>query len=182
MARKESITENDILNAAFEMAQEEGIGNVTARKLAAKAGCSTQPIFRIYKNMDELNAALFECACAYFHQFYSYFPKQQDFPFGDLGLAYIQFAEKEKNLFRLLFLSSGRNGNSMYELLNGQGGAVVSEINKARQSGCQDPGGLFMKMWIFIHGAACMALTGDYDLDREETVRLLRESYLSFMK
>ena len=21
-----------------------------------------------------------------------------------------------------------------------------------------------MKMWIFIHGAACMSLTGDYDL------------------
>lgn len=180
MARKESITRNDILNAAFEMTQEEGIENVTARKLAAKAGCSTQPIFRIYKNMDELAMALFETAVAYFDQFYSYFPKGQEFPFGDLGLAYIQFAEREKNLFRLLFLSQHRNGSSMYEMLNGKSGAVFFEINKARQLGCKDPSGLFMKMWIFIHGAACMSLTGDYDLNREDTVQLLKESYLSF--
>ena len=38
MARKESITKNDIINAAFAILQEEGIEQVTARKLAAKAG------------------------------------------------------------------------------------------------------------------------------------------------
>ena len=54
MARKETITKNDILNAAFEMARTEGVGQVSARTLAAKAGCSTQPIFRVYKNMEEL--------------------------------------------------------------------------------------------------------------------------------
>ena len=27
-----------------------------------------------------------------------------------------------------------------------------------------------MKMWIFIHGCACMVLTGDYDLTEEETI------------
>lgn len=54
MARKETITKNDILNAAFEMARTEGFSQVSARTLAAKAGCSTQPIFRVYKNMEEL--------------------------------------------------------------------------------------------------------------------------------
>ena len=34
-----------------------------------------------------------------------------------------------------------------------------------------------MKMWIFIHGAACMTITGDYDLPEAETKRLLLESY-----
>ena len=59
MARKETITKQDIMNAAFEILQEEGIEQVTARKLAAKANCSTQPIFRVYKNMDELIGELF---------------------------------------------------------------------------------------------------------------------------
>ena len=54
MARKESVTKNDILEAAFSILQEEGIEQVTARKLAARANCSTQPIFRIYKNINEL--------------------------------------------------------------------------------------------------------------------------------
>ena len=47
MARKEMITKDYLINTAFLMAKQEGIENVTARKLAAKAGCSTQPIFRI---------------------------------------------------------------------------------------------------------------------------------------
>lgn len=37
-----------------------------------------------------------------------------------------------------------------------------------------------MKMWIFIHGAACMSLTGDYDLQEEETIQMLKDSYQAF--
>lgn len=59
MARKETITKDEILNAAFEMARQDGFAQVSARTLAAKAGCSTQPIFRVYKNMEELGEDLF---------------------------------------------------------------------------------------------------------------------------
>ena len=48
MARKESITKDMLIDVAFELVKEEGSENLTARKLASKAGCSTQPIFRIY--------------------------------------------------------------------------------------------------------------------------------------
>ena len=55
MARKITITKEFIVNTAFLMAKQEGIEQVTARKLAAKAECSTQPIFRLYNNMEELS-------------------------------------------------------------------------------------------------------------------------------
>ena len=60
MARKETITRNYLFDTAFGMLREEGIENITARKLAARAGCSTQPIFRLYNNMEELWQELFE--------------------------------------------------------------------------------------------------------------------------
>lgn len=66
MARKEMITIDKILDTAFAMTREEGFANVTARRVAAKAGCSTQPIFRVYKNMEELWDAVYERAAAYF--------------------------------------------------------------------------------------------------------------------
>ena len=56
---------------------------------------------------------------------------------------------------------------------------MSKEINRAVAAGCQNPSGLFMKMWIFIHGCACMVLTGDYDLTEEETVELLGDIYQS---
>ena len=181
MARKESITMDVILDAAFEMVRDEGVESLTARKLAAKAGCSTQPIFRIYQNMDELAGDLFERVIAFFDSYYAAYPKSDTYAFVDLGMAYIEFAVKENKLFQLLFLTQNRQGKSMYELLNGKSGAVIREIARAKAAGCREPGDLFMKMWIFIHGAACMAITGDYDLNVEQTRALLEETYRVFV-
>lgn len=187
MARKESITIQMILDTAFEMTRQEGFANVTARKVAARAGCSTQPIFRVYKNMEELWDAVYQRASTFFQDYYSLYPRVGKAPFSNLGMAYIAFAREERHLFDLLFLADG-NGvegasvkrKSMYELLNGAEGNVVYEIALAKEAGCSAPGDLFMKMWLFIHGAACMSLTGDYDLSDRETMELLEDSYRAF--
>ena len=181
MARKETITKTDILNAAFALTSEEGFEHVTARTLASKAGCSTQPIFRIYKNMEELGVELFAKVISFFEDFYAEFPSKNDTPFVNMGLAYIKFAQEHPKLFAVLFASETRHGKSLYDILNGGNGAVVREINKAKVYGCANPSAIFMKMWIFIHGCACMSLTGDYDLNEDETVILLEESYQAFM-
>lgn len=180
MARKETITMQMLLDTAFAMTREEGFANVTARKVAAKSGCSTQPIFRVYKNMDELWQAVYEKAAAFFCDYYSLYPRMGKSPFVNLGMAYIAFAREEKHLFELLFVNGGPRKKSMYELLNGAEGNVVYEINMAKAAGCADPSDLFMKMWIFIHGAACMTLTGDYDLSDVQTLELLELSYQAF--
>ena len=181
MARKESITIDRILGTAFEMTRESGIDSITARHVAEKAGCSTQPIFRVYRNMAELQAAVYDKAVVFFREYYSAFDRIGKVPFTNLGMAYIAFARKEKNLFRLLFVDTAPGRVSMYELLNGTEGNVVAEINMAKEMGCTDPGGMFMKMWIFIHGAGCMTLSGDYDLTDDETMSLLEKAYSSFI-
>jgi len=180
MARKATVTESMLLESAFTLMQEEGFEEITARKLAAKAGCSTQPIFRLYENMEQLVKEVYEKSVLFFGDFYQDYPKKSEVPFVDLGMAYIRFATVEKNIFRLLFLSDYRGEKSMYELLNGNDGAVSREVAKAKEKGAGNPGELFMKMWIFIHGAACMSLTGDFDLSEAETEKLLVDSYKAY--
>lgn len=180
MARKATITIQDILETAFVMTREEGFQNVTARKVAAKAGCSTQPIFRVYKNMEELCAAVYEKAIVYFQEYIAKNESKSNVPFVDLGMAYISFAMEEKNLFKLLFVTKGTVQKEMYEVVNGENGNVMKEVSKASALGCKNASAMFMKMWIFIHGAACMSLTGDYDLKNEETLSLLEDAYKSF--
>lgn len=180
MARKATVTKEMILESAFSLMTDEGYEQVTARKLAAKAGCSTQPIFRLYDNMEQVIADVYEMAISSFDSFYASFPKNDDTPFVNLGMAYISFAASKKNIFRLLFMSSYRGERSMYDLLNKNTGAVGTEIAKAKEKGVGNPGNLFMQMWIFIHGAACMSLTGDFDLSDQETLQLLKEAYRSF--
>lgn len=180
MARKETVTKQMILDAAFEMAGESGYREVTARKLASHIGCSTQPIFRVFTNMEELQGEYTDLAITFFGQFYQHYPRRYQEPFVDLGMAYITFARKERHYFEMLFLTGNTMGQSLYEILNGSEGSVIKEIHKAQEAGCADPENLFMKMWLFIHGAACMTITGDYDLTDEATAKLLIDTYHAY--
>ncbi len=181
MSRKATITQKEIVNAAFKITRKEGFEQITSRKLAAAAGCSTQPIFRIYDSMDGLKKDVYDRTVTYYEDFCNGFPKTHDTPFVDLGLAYIGFAQKTPNLFRLLFLSEHTEGTkSMYDLVNGSKDSVVSQVERAAARGASAPEQLFMKLWIFIHGAACMAVTGDYDLSPEESAAMLESAYQSF--
>lgn len=181
MARKETITIQMILDTAFAMTREEGKPNVTARRVAAKAGCSTQPIFRVYKNMEELWDAVYDRAVSFFRDYYSLYPRTSKVPFVNMGMAYITFAREERHLFELLFVTEDARKKGMYEVLNGETENVVYEMNLAGNEGCPDPEEVFMKMCIFIHGAACMTLTRDYDLSDTETIALLERAYESFV-
>lgn len=186
MARKESITIQMILDTAFEMTREEGFANVTARRVAARAGCSTQPIFRVYKNMEELWAAVYERAAVYFQDYYSLYPRTGKTPFSNLGMAYIAFARKERHLFELLFTEqnapdAGASGHkSRYELLDGTAGNIAYELAWAKECGVRDADELFRRMWIMIHGAASLSLTGDYDRTDVQTQELLEQCYRAF--
>ena len=177
MARKISVTKEMVKSAAFAIMREEGMDGLTARRLADKTGCSTQPIFRVYHSMEELWRAVYEKAVSFFEDYYEFYPKMGDTPFLNIGMAYISFAREEKNLFKLLFIEEMEQKKSLYEILNGSQGSLVAEIRKASQDGCEKPEEMFMRMWLFIHGAACMCLTGDYDLSDKETRELLIREY-----
>jgi len=181
MARTVSVTKENLLDAAINIVKTEGAEALTARRLAKEAGCSTQPIFRVYSGMEELCEEVFGIVIKIYSDYCAEFKSCSDVPFVDLGLAYIGFAGEYKELFRMLFVSDNRYGKSLYELLNGENGFVKAQMNKASQMGCKDGQFLFMKMWMFIHGSACMALTGDYDLDSEATKNLLEEAERAFI-
>lgn len=181
MSRKATITQKEIVNAAFKITRKEGFEQITSRRLAAAAGCSTQPIFRIYDNMDALKKDVYAKAAAYYEDYYKDYTKTHETPFVDLGMAYINFARRYPHLFRLLFLSDhGKDTKSMYDLINGSDDNAVAEVKRAAEQGALNPDQLFMKMWIYIHGAGCMAVTGDYDLDDNDTVAMLESAYAAF--
>jgi len=181
MARKEVIKKDYIIDTAFLLAKQEGFSNVTARKLAAKAGCSTQPIFRAYENMEDLWADVYNRAVEYYNFFYNNYPKKNLEPFVDLGMAYIGFAGEEPELFKLLFMGhKAEYTKTLYDILNGDGSFLANEFRKAKTYGIYDYQGLFTKIWIFINGIACMTITGDYDLNEEQTLKMLKETLRAF--
>lgn len=182
MARKEVISKNEIRVAAFKMAREQGVDEITARKLAAYAGISTQPIFRNYENMEDCLNDVYTDSLSCFDDFYNNFDKGSRIPFVNLGMAYISFAEKESNIFKFLFMTENTHGDNLYSLLNGRTNCVIKEMNACKAEGISNPETIFMKMWMLIHGAACMTITGDYDLTVAQTRLQLEDAYKAFVR
>ena len=181
MARKESITKQMIIDGAFELLKKEGVEAVTARKLAAHIGCSTQPIFRVYENMDELLKELFERSRAYYEDFCNSNKNSYDTPFVSLGINYIRFAKQEQNLFKLLFLS-GNKDHTLYELINGKENAfVMKEIKKIPNLNMDNVELIFTKVFIFMHGMAGMTITREFDLSDKEAEDMLKDAIKGFI-
>ena len=59
MGRKTKITREMILEAAYELLDESGIGGVAIKQIAAKLGCSTQPVSWQFGSMSELKKELY---------------------------------------------------------------------------------------------------------------------------
>lgn len=181
MSRKATINRQELIDAAFKITKKKGFEEVTARKLAGAAGCSTQPIFRIYDSMDELKSDVYLKTVDFYDDFYAKAESVSNVPFVNMGIVIINFAKKYPQLFRLLFLADRMPyTKSLYDLINGDKEYVVKEIGKAADRGVQNSEALFMKMWTFIFGCGCMAFTGDFDLAQDDTVTMLASVYETF--
>lgn len=97
MARKKMILKEDILKTAYELALDESFKSLTARNIAKKMNCSTQPIYLEFANMDELkDAVIVEMEQQMYH---TVLPKEStDNPLIEACMNYILFAKKEKQM------------------------------------------------------------------------------------
>lgn len=168
MPPKVKIPKEAIIEKAFELTKAYGFEKVTARLLASELQCSTQPVFHAFRNMEELKDEVYKRTQRFFEQTMLEPPSDAQTPyFLSMGLKYVQLAQNEKNLFRLLCMSdSGARLESLYDLAK----HVPVPI---------DPH-VFVKTWIFTHGIATIVSTNTTNVAYEEIRQLLIEACASF--
>lgn len=168
MPPKVKIPKEAIIEKAFELTKVYGFEKVTARLLASELKCSTQPVFHAFRNMEDLKAEVYKKTLKLFEETMLEQPSDKETPyFLSMGLKYVELAQNEKNLFRLLCMSdSGARLNSLYDLTK----QVPVPI---------DPG-VFIQTWIFTHGIATIVSTNTTSIAPEEIRRLLTEACASF--
>lgn len=104
MPKVRQITREDALKAAAEVVRKGCALN--ARAVAEELGCSTQPVYSLFGNMEALKAALLEEGKKRYHRFIEeYFVRAGRSRYECFGMGYIKFAREEKGLFRYLFLN-----------------------------------------------------------------------------
>ena len=93
------ISKQMILDAAFEIAREKGVDQISNRELAKILNCSIRPIYYQFKNVEELNKELNEKIEEYF---FSYLINNviEGIPkYKQIGINYIKFEKNEPKLY-----------------------------------------------------------------------------------
>lgn len=179
---KQRITKEMILEVAFKLAREHGYEQVVVKNIAAEMGCSVQPIYSYFSNMDALKQAVVGAAMQFYNGFI-YSRVDNDRVLQSMARANVAFAKYETNLFKLLFLQklNGLNSfNDIYEWMGDKQATrrLAEELLLPEEKIKQ----VYVMLIVFTHGVATMIATGGADISDEESADILERAYEAFIK
>lgn len=174
MPPKAKITKEMIIKAGVEIVRSEGQENLNVRSVAAKLGCSTQPVMYHYENVNALKEDVYAASDAFHTEYLMAPPENADNTLMSLGLRYIQFAVEEKHLFRFLFQSDKFRSKSFSELFDEEvTELMIRPISDFTGLSPEQAKEVFELLFICVHGAASLLANNSMDYDEEFLTRLL---------
>ena len=164
-------------SAAVEIVRTNGYENLNARAIAERLGCSTQPIFSNFRNMEDLTGNVVQRSLEIYNDFVAEeFRRPHDYPpYKTNGMAYIRFAMEEKNLFKLLFMRDRTNESSPAEESTFYD--VLPLIMKATGLDREQASLFHFEIWAAVHGIAVMVASSYYNADMDLISGTLTDVY-----
>lgn len=117
MARVEKFNKEYIMEKLVEYTKNNGLSKFNVRDVASFIGCSTQPLFKIYKNTDELKSDLKKYLHDDYDGFISKYVDYDDYLYT-ISYAYALYAKKVPNVFRTLFITEIAGTRTVKEVIN----------------------------------------------------------------
>ena len=153
MAPKNKFSKKQIIDIAFEIAEKEGIGSITVRKVAERLGSSVAPIYVNFKDGKELLQAVIDrtrdIAINMTKEEYT------DIPFLNIGIGTLRFAREYRLLFKDMIL---KNINCVGDDVNSRTQMIEQmRLDKNLQGFTNEELLLILfKMSVFTHGLSMM--------------------------
>lgn len=173
MPPRAKVTREEIVQGAAELVREKGAAALTAKALAQQLLCSTQPIFWVFGNMENVRAAVREAALARFGE-YLREPQERASAYLSVGLNYIRFAGEEREFFKLLFMSEDKSDIlAAHEEMP----YVLDVIGRTEHISGEDARRVYEEMWMLSHGIATMIATGTARFSEPKVRGMLMDVY-----
>lgn len=180
MPPKVKITKEEIVATALTLVRQNGESALNARNIANALGCSTQPVFSNFSTMEELQQAVLAAAYECYLGFIGNEMASGKYPaYKAMGMAYIRFAEREKELFKLLFMCD-RQGADMKPTQDFESSVqIIMESNGISKEAATL---MHFEMWACVHGIGTMLATSFLTLDWELISQILSDIYQGLQK
>lgn len=175
MPPKVKITKDDIIKTTLSLCRKEGAGAINARSIAAALGCSTQPIFSNFKSMEELDDAVISAAHELYLEFLENEAKSEKYPrYKAFGMAYINFAREEKELFKMLFMRD-RGGENLKPTADFEESVkIIMQKNGLSKETAEL---IHLEIWTSVHGIATILATSFLEFNTELISEMLSDVY-----
>lgn len=175
------VSKESIINSAFKLLRKQGIAKVNARDLARDLKCSVQPIFRTFEQMENLKKELYHYVEEVFDKYMEEGMKNHRIPFLGMGLAYINFAKHEPNLFKFLFMSDEFKGRNLLQMVRDESNnEIIGIISSMTGLSFKESQTLFLNVWLVTHGIGSLMATNDCDFEEEQIEVILMDVFTGF--
>lgn len=174
-------TRDAVLHAACQLMRREGMEALNARAIAKKLGGSTQPIFRLFTNMEDLHRELILYVARQFQAHAEADMAQSDSPYIQLCTTYLLYGRDEPELFKLLFMRDRVSEGQYSDQTNFD--LVFNIIKKETPLDDETALRFFERTWLFIHGlAVCIATKYIPCQDERYLISMVKEAYNAAVK
>lgn len=174
-------TRDAVLHAACQLMRREGMEALNARAIAKELGGSTQPIFRLFTNMEDLRRELFLYVARQFQAHAEADMAQSDSPYIQLCTTYLLYGRDEPELFKLLFMRDRVSEGQYSDQTNFD--LVFNIIKKETPLDDETALRFFERTWLFIHGlAVCIATKYIPCQDERYLISMVKEAYNAAVK
>lgn len=181
MPPKVKFTKEQILSAAVDIVRERGASALTTRAIGERLGCSVAPVFSVFDNMENLYKEVVNRAKSIYRDYIDS-GLTQKLPFKGAGLKYIEFAKKESNLFKLLFMSDVRAKFDAFMLLDDNNSKIIGALMSSWSLDEVTARDLHKNIMLFTHGIAVLCATNSCDFSDEEISNRLTFAFMSMLK
>lgn len=174
-------TRDAVLHAACQLMRREGMEALNARAIAKELGGSTQPIFRLFTNMEDLYRELILYVARQFQAHAEADMAQSDSPYIQLCTTYLLYGRDEPELFKLLFMRDRVSEGQYSDQTNFN--LVFNIIKKETPLDDETALRFFERTWLFIHGlAVCIATKYIPCQDERYLISMVKEAYNAAVK
>lgn len=174
-------TRDAVLHAACQLMRREGMEALNARAIAKELGGSTQPIFRLFTNMEDLHRELILYVVRQFQAHAEADMAQSDSPYIQLCTTYLLYGRDEPELFKLLFMRDRVSEGQYSDQTNFD--LVFNIIKKETPLDDETALRFFERTWLFIHGlAVCIATKYIPCQDERYLISMVKEAYNAAVK
>lgn len=180
MPARKKIGKENIIDTCLKITRREGIDALNARKVAKALGCSTQPLFYYYENMDEIKNEVLQEISKLFNQ--ALLKSNYDRPaYKDIGVNYIRFASNEPEFFKIMFQS--KMNKEMFDFIDLTGSSlqIFETISKQTGLSLENAKQFHLRMWLYVNGIASLVAHQTIEFSDDEIDYLLKEQYMSLL-